>query len=96
MGKDHRPEVTHIRLLLTEGARIAATPQVQAAMDNLVEAIESVTPDLGLQIAALTSWAASKGAASAVPGLELEAEAMQLSLLRSIYATHALNNRTLH
>lgn len=96
MGKNHRPQIDQIRALLTSGAQIAMIPQVQEAMENLLNAIADVTADPGLQVAALTTWAASKGAAQAVPGLETEAEAMQISLLRSIYATHMMNTRTLH
>lgn len=96
MGKNQRPQVEHIRALLTSGAQIASTPRVQEAMENLLNAIAEVAPDPGLQIAALTTWAASKGATHAVPGMETEAEAMQIALLRSIYATHMMNNRTLH
>lgn len=96
MGKNHRPQVEQIRALLTSGAQIATVPQVREAMDNLMNAIADVTPDPGLQIAALTTWAASKGATNTIPGLETEAEAVQISLVRSIYATHMMNNRTLH
>lgn len=96
MGNNQRPQVEQIRALLTSGAQIASVPHVQEAMENLLNAIADITPDPGLQIAALTTWAASKGATYAIPGLEMEAEAMQIALLRSIYATHAMNNRTLH
>lgn len=96
MGKNQRPQVDQIRALLTSGAQIAMVPQVQEAMENLMNAIANVTADPGLQIAALTTWAASKGVTHATPGLEIEAEAMQIALLRSIYATHMMNNRTLH
>lgn len=96
MGKNQRPQVDQIRALLTSGAQIAMVPQVQEAMENLMNAIAGVTADPGLQVATLTTWVASKGVVQATPGLELEAEAIQIALLRSIYATHMMNNRTLH
>lgn len=97
MGNAPRPTADVVRNFLDIGARLSANPTIRGALDRLYEAVgeQAVEPEHAL-IALLTMVAATRGVLAATPGLEQNAEAFQISLMRSVYATHLINSRTLH
>ena len=97
MGTEVRPTAELVREFLSVGAKLSAEPAVSDALDRLYEAVAETTeePEHAL-IALLTMVAATRGVTHAKPGLEANAEAFQISLLRSVYATHQLQSRVLH
>jgi hypothetical protein len=96
MGKHQKVQVEEIRALLTAGAEIALIPEVADAMAELKAVLERNVPQPALRVATLTTWAAVNSVAAAAPGATPEVEAIHVSLVRSVFATHFLTNRTLH
>ena len=97
MGIEVRPTAELVREFLSMGVKLYAEPAVSDALDRLYEAVAETAeePEHAL-IALLTTVAATRGAVQANPGLEANAEAFQISLLRAVYATHQLQSRVLH
>ena len=96
MGTNPIAKAEQVRSMLTVGAEVALIPEVQQALADLHATLASISEDPSLTIAVLTVAAAMKGSQTATPGLETEAEAMQIAMLRSVYATRQMARRTLH
>lgn len=96
MGKHREAEVEMIRSLMALGAAALQVPEVANASQALRAAIQEYFPDTAAEVAALTILAGTSGISSAVEGLEHEAQEVQLTILRSLFATHQFANRTLH
>jgi hypothetical protein len=97
MGTELKPQVEVVRKFLEVGARLSLDPDVDAALQQLYRAVDATADDTGCGlIALLTMVAATRGVTGAIKGQENEAELFQLSLLRSVYATHLMHTRVLH
>lgn len=96
MGMNPIAKAEQVRSMLTVGAEAALLPEVEQALNDLYAVLDTISDDPSLTIAVLTVAAAMKGSQMATPGLEAEAEAMQIAMLRSVFATRQMAHRTLH
>lgn len=96
MGTAPDMKAEQVRAMLLIGAQATQAPEVAEALAALVTALLDLEDEPSVVVAALTFAAAAHGSSDAVPGLEREAEEVQIAMLRSVYATRQLTERTLH
>jgi hypothetical protein len=96
MGQDQNQSAEVIRQLMSQSAKAMLDPAVRDALDVLRRAILDIDANPGLMVSTLTFAAATCGCAQLIPGREADAEAQQIAILRSVYATHQLSRRTIH